>query len=439
MKNILIITYYWPPSGGSGVQRWLKFVKYLPQYGYKPFVYTVENGEYPVIDNTLEKDVPKEAVVIKKTIWEPYSFYKKFTGQKKNEKLGHGFVGVKKQSGIKKTLHNVALWVRGNFFIPDARVFWIKPSVSFLLNYIRENNIEYVVSTGTPHSLHLIALALKRQNNIKWIADFRDPWTGVYYLKDMKLSKRSMKKHLALEKEVLLNSDIITTVGPNLGKNLTKLIAEKDISNKIKIIPNGFDFELDESIKTELDSKFTIVYIGLFSKEQNHPSFWQALNECVKEDALLKNNLELKFIGNIDGSIDQAINDNSLLPFYNKIGFVSHTEAVAYQRSAQVLLLSINNYPGAKEMLTGKLFEYISSGRPILCLGPKDGDAAAIIDETNTGVVCEWNDKEAIKNSIKKYFQLYQDKQLQIISKNVEKYHRKNLTKQLSLLLENLQ
>jgi glycosyltransferase involved in cell wall biosynthesis len=438
MKNILIITYYWPPSGGSGVQRWLKFVKYLPQFGYKPFVYTVENGEYPVLDNSLEKDIPKEAVVIKKPIWEPYGFYKKFTGQKKNEKLGHGFVGVKNKSGFKRVMHHTALWVRGNFFIPDARVFWVKPSVAFLKDYIKKNNIDVVVTSGTPHSLHLIALALKKQCGIKWLADFRDPWTGVYYLKDMKLSNSSMRKHLVLEKEVLLQSDVITTVGPNLGENLAKLVSEKDISNKIKIIPNGYDFELDDSTKIELDKKFTIVYIGLFSKEQNHPMFWKALKECIDEDAKLKESLELKFIGNIDSSIEQAISDNWLLTHYNKIGFVSHKEAVAFQRSAQVLLLSINDYPGAKEMLTGKLFEYISSGRPILCLGPKDGDAAAIINDTNTGIINEWNDLAAIKSCIKNYFALFQEGKLNVEAKNLGKYHRKSLTGGLVKILESI-
>ncbi|MFY8186192.1 MAG: glycosyltransferase [Bacteroidia bacterium] len=237
---------------------------------------------------------------------------------------------------------------------------------------------------------------------------------------------------------MLFQSDVITNFGPNLGKNLAKLVSEKDISTKIKVIPNGYDLELDGSQKIELDKKFTIVYIGLFSKEQNHPVFWKALSECVAEDDELKNNLELKFIGNIDGSIEQAIHDNDLLFAFNKIGFVSHKEAVAFQQSAQVLLLSINNYPGAKEMLTGKIFEYISSGRPILCLGPKDGDAAAIINKTNTGVVNEWNDLAAIKSSIKNYFKLFQEGKLKVEAKNLEKYHRKSLTEELVKILENI-
>jgi glycosyltransferase involved in cell wall biosynthesis len=435
MKDVLIITYYWPPSGGSGVQRWLKFVKYLPQFGYVPHVYTVENGEYPVIDYSLEKDIPKEAIIIKKPIIEPYGFYKKLLGHKKNKKLGHGFVGERNKSGFKKLMHSFALWVRGNFFIPDARVLWVKPSVEFLSDYVKSNNIKTIISTGTPHSMHLIAQGVKQRTGVKWIADFRDPWTGVYYLKDMKLSNSSFQKHLKLEKEVLLNCDVITTVGNHLAKNLLALVKEKDITDKIVVLPNGFDRELNFEQHNELDKKFSIVYIGLFSKEQNHPDFWRALSSCVDDNADFAKDLELKCVGNIDPSIEEAIIENNLLPYFKKVGFVSHSEAENYQRNAQVLLLSINNYPGAKEMLTGKLFEYIASGRPILCLGPQDGDAAAVINNTSTGEIAEWDDENKIKSILKKYYALYKSNDLNAHPIHLEKYHRKNLTEALTKLL----
>jgi glycosyltransferase involved in cell wall biosynthesis len=435
MKDVLIITYYWPPSGGSGVQRWLKFVKYLPQFGYVPHVYTVENGEYPVIDYSLEKDIPKEAIIIKKPIIEPYGFYKKLLGHKKNKKLGHGFVGERNKSGFKKLMHSFALWVRGNFFIPDARVLWVKPSVEFLSDYVKSNNIKTIISTGTPHSMHLIAQGVKQRTGVKWIADFRDPWTGVYYLKDMKLSNSSFQKHLKLEKEVLLNCDVITTVGNHLAKNLLALVKEKDITDKIVVLPNGFDRELNFEQHNELDKKFSIVYIGLFSKEQNHPDFWRALSSCVDDNADFAKDLELKCVGNIDPSIEEAIIENNLLPYFKKVGFVSHSEAENYQRNAQVLLLSINNYPGAKEMLTGKLFEYIASGRPILCLGPQDGDAAAVINNTSTGEIAEWDDENKIKSILKKYYALYKSNDLKAHPIHLEKYHRKNLTEALTKLL----
>ncbi len=434
--KVLIITYYWPPSGGSGVQRWLKFVKYLPSFGVKPYVYTVENGEFPILDETLQNDVPKEAVIIKKPIWEPYGFYKKISGQK-NKKIAHGFVSEKK-STIKKLVHGVSVFVRGNFFIPDARKFWVKPSAKFLEDYIKENKIDIIISTGPPHSMHLIALKLKQKCNVKWIADFRDPWTGVYYLSEMKLTGLAFNKHRKMENDVLLNADSIVTIGPNLKLNLAKLINQKDISSKISIIPNGFDFEYNSAPSDNLDKEFSIVYLGLFSKEQNHPAFWKALNELCSEDEVFKSKLKIRLVGKIDSSIEQEIELNGLTSVYEKLDYVPHHEVRKMQRNSQVLLLSINRYPNAKEMLTGKLFEYIGSNRPILCLGPTDGDAAAIINETKTGYVCNWDDIKAMKDCLKKMFAAYQNNELTIHPINVENYSRKNLTRKLVEILNQL-
>ncbi len=433
MKKVLIITYYWPPSGGSGVQRWLKFAKYLPAFNYQPVIYTVENGEYPIIDPSLEKDIPKEAIVIKKPIWEPYTFYKRFTGQHKNKSFRHGFVGEQPKGKLTQLLTDIAIYIRGNFFIPDARVFWVKPSVRFLKNYILENNIELIITTGTPHSLHLIGLQLKKELKVKWLADFRDPWTGVYYLKNLKLSAASFKKHRQLENEVLLNADLIITVGENLKKNLSALVSPENISDKIKVIANGYDTEI-ENKQVAQPEKFSLVYLGLFSKEQNHPLFWEALAELMREVPGLKNDLLLKFIGKTDPSIIQSIEKNGLSNYYEQVAHVHHTEVPRFQKEAALLLLSINNYPNAKEMLTGKLFEYIGSGRPILCIGPKDGDAAAVIKYTHTGLTCEWDNKAEIKKTLMHFYTLFNDQQLYTNSQHVEEYSRYALTKKLAAL-----
>ena len=187
MKKVLIITYYWPPSGGAGVQRWLKFAKYLSDFGWEPIIYTVENGEYPVLDYDLLDEVPKGITVLKTPIWEPYSIYKKFTGRKKEDKINSGFLSEKKNP---KLLEKLSIWIRGNLFIPDARKFWIKPSVNFLTNYLIDNPVDIVVSSGPPHSSHIIALKLKEKNKLPWLADFRDPWTNIYYYKELLLNKK---------------------------------------------------------------------------------------------------------------------------------------------------------------------------------------------------------------------------------------------------------
>ena len=189
MKRVLIITYYWPPSGGSGVQRWLKMSKYLPEYGWQPVIYTTENAEYPIVDPSLEKDVSPEAEVIRRPITEPYTFYKKFLGIKQEETVKVGFTQEEKKKKSWKS--GLSMWIRGNLFIPDARRWWVKPSVKYLKKYLQEHPVDAIISTGPPHSMHLIAMKLKEATGLPWIADFRDPWTEIDYYQDLHLTRRS--------------------------------------------------------------------------------------------------------------------------------------------------------------------------------------------------------------------------------------------------------
>ncbi|MBC7863828.1 MAG: glycosyl transferase family 1 [Bacteroidia bacterium] len=438
LKKVLIITYYWPPSGGSGVQRWLKFAKYLPEFGWEPIIFTVENGEFPVIDESLLKEIPKGLTVIKKPIWEPFNLYKKFTGQKKEEKFGHGFAAEKKSGGFKKTLQNTAVWVRGNYFIPDARKFFIKPSIEFLEKYLKENNITHVITTGPPHSMHLIGLGLKKKLNIKWIADFRDPWTGVYYFKDLKLSNSSFNKHRELENEVLLNADKIISVGKNLKINLDELAGKEKMKDRSVVITNGYDFDLKEN-KTQLSgSEFSITYTGLFSKDQNHDALWEAMGELLEENKEFRKALKIKTYGKIDASILIALEKNGLQNNFEKFEYIPLNEIGEVQRRASLLLLCINHYPGEKEMLTGKLFDYICSNRPILNVGPLDGDAADIISETQTGETFVRTDKAGIKNFLAASFEKFKKNELKISPKAIEKYSRRELSRKLSEELNSL-
>lgn len=278
MKRVLIITYYWPPSGGSGVQRWLKMSKYLPEYGWQPVIYTALDAEYPVEDRTLERDIPAEAEVIKRKIVEPYTFYKRFLGIKNEQKIKVGFIneGERKQ-GWKE---NLSLWVRGNLFIPDARCWWIKPSVRYLKKYLKEHPVNAIISTGPPHSMHLIALKLHKALNIPWIADFRDPWTEIDYYDQLHLTPRSDRKHHKLEHEVLTQADQVVTVAPDGARRLEALGA-----CNVKTIYNGFDWN-DEDRSTETrpqNEKFNLTYIGVLSKIQNPENLWEAIGELVEE------------------------------------------------------------------------------------------------------------------------------------------------------------
>ncbi|MCF6130758.1 glycosyltransferase family 4 protein [Flavobacterium wongokense] len=419
-KKLLIITYYWPPAGGPGVQRWLKFVKYLPDFNVQPIVYIPENPTYPIIDNGLVSEVSEKAVILKNKITEPYGLAS-FFGKSKTKKISSGIIpNQKKQSFLEKAL----LWVRGNLFIPDARFLWVKPSVSYLKKYIQENNIDTIVTSGPPHSLHLIGLQLKKDLDVKWFADFRDPWTTIGYHKALKLSSYAEKKHKALEKEVLNSSDTIIVTSKT-----TKTEFEALTSKPIEVITNGYDVEKVE--KQSLDEKFTLAHIGSFLSDRNPKILWQSLQELVSENVDFKNDFRLKLIGATSQEVLDSISEFGLNDYMQNLGYLSHKEAVEHQRKSQVLLLIEIDSDDTKSIIPGKLFEYMVSERPIVAIGPKDSDFAEIITSTNTGVFFTYDEKEALKAQLLKYYQEYQNQNLNVNAVGLQKYSRKNLTEQL--------
>ncbi len=432
MKKVLIITYYWPPSGGAGVQRWLKFVKYLREYGWEPVVYTPENPEIPAFDISLEKDIPENLTVLKTKIREPYSAYKRFVGRKKDDKIKTGFLSEKKNPSL---LEKISVWIRGNLFIPDARKFWIKPSIKYLTNYLKNNPVDALVSTGPPHSMHLIALGLKKKLDIPWLADFRDPWTNIDFYHDLMLSKNADKKHSKLEHEVLSVADSITVISPSMANDFNRLC-----QRNYSVITNGFDKSDIGQNELELDMKFSISHIGSMVKTRNPEILWQALHEIIIENRNFEKDLEIKLIGQVDYSVDQSMKKFKIDQFVKKTDYLPHDEVVKIQQKSQLLLLLINNTPNSKMVLTGKLFEYLNSGRPILCIGPKDGDAARIIKETKTGIIADFNEKTKIKSEILTFYKDFLSNKIdnKYKGKNIDKYSRKVLTGDLALLLNEI-
>ena len=422
MKKVLIISYYWPPSGGAGVQRWLKFAKYLPSFGWQPHVYTPENPEAPAQDDSLLKDIPQEVVVVKQPIFEPYGFYKKFTGNKKN--VNAGFLSENKDSR-KKFTEQLSIWVRGNMFIPDARKFWIKPSIKFLKEYIEKEGIEIIISTGPPHSMHLIALGLKKQLNIKWIADFRDPWTNIDFYKDLMLTKAADKKHHRLEKEVLQTADEVVTIGKTMAKEF-----ENIRNSEVRVITNGYDaddFEWKE--KTESD-KFIIVHVGSINADRNHKIFWQALKEICDENQDFNKYLQLRFIGKLDYSVIESVEQFNLKDQFEQVEYVSHDKVKDYLFESDVLYLPLNNTPNAKGILSGKFFEYLAVGKSILGIGHPQGDAAEIMTEVKAGSMIDFDNYQGVKDFLLQEFSKRNEVK-SIDLENRKGYSRKSLTADL--------
>ena len=423
-KKLLIITYYWPPAGGPGVQRWLKFVKYLPEFDVQPIVYVPENPTYPILDQQLESEVSDKAIILKKSIFEPYQLAS-FLSKNKTKKISSGIIpNQKKQSLLEKLM----LWVRGNLFIPDARVFWVQPSVSFLEKYIQENEIDTIITSGPPHSLHLIGLELKQKLNITWLADFRDPWTTIGYHKSLRLSHFAAKKHKQLESQVLNSADTIIVTSKT-----TKADFQVFTTKPIEVITNGFDIEKVD--KQTLDTKFSLAHIGSFLSERNPQILWESLVELCHELPDFKTHLEIKLIGAVSQEVLETIAQFGLHSYLNNLGYVSHAEAVAHQRKSQVLLLIEIDSQDTKSILPGKLFEYLVSERPIVAIGPMGSDFAEIITNTNTGVFFEYSEKAKLKQTIQEYYTQFLQGNLQSHAIGLQQYSRKNLTQQLVELL----
>ncbi len=432
MKKVLIITYYWPPTGGSGVQRWLKMSKYFKENGWEPVIYTPENPEGGALDKSLLKDVPHDVKVIKRKILEPFELYKKLTGRKKGEMIGTGFLSEKETPSVAEKF---SVWVRGNFFIPDARMLWVKPSYRFLKRYLKSHPVDLVVSTGPPHSMHLIALKLKEKLNIPWVADFRDPWTGIDFYDQLMLTHWADRKHHKLEKRVLKTADRVVTVNWNLAADLAETA-----KRKVDVVTNGYDEDDYGFIdKIKADDMFTICHLGSMNKDRNHKIFWKTLGELVSENEQFKRKLSVILIGATDIAARNMIKEYDLEKHVQTVKFMEHEEALKTAAKAQLLFLPLNNTPNAMGITPTKLFEYLSLKRPILCIGPEDGDAARIIKETQSGVVTGFENFDKIKKSLKDYFEEYKSNgYLHVDSGKTEQYSRRILAGKMSTIFNDL-
>jgi hypothetical protein len=424
MKKALIITYYWPPAGGPGVQRWLKFVKYLRDYKIEPIVYIPENPEYPILDKSLSGEVPENITILKNKIFEPYALAKLFS-RKHTSVISSGIIA---ESGKQNLLQKLFLYIRGNYFIPDARKFWVKPSVNFLSEYIDKHNINTIITTGPPHSLHLIGLELKRKHKLNWIADFRDPWTQIGYHEKLRLTNRSREKHLELEKKVLLGANHIITTSFT-----TKAEFEKKTSRPITVITNGYDI-LNQS-EVHLDTHFSIAHIGSLLSGRDPKNLWHVIGELLTENRNFAGDLNIKLVGAVSDEVVLSMKDFGLENYIEISGYVSHKEALKIQQSAQVLLLIEIDSEETRGIIPGKLFEYMAAKRPILAVGPKEWDVEKILKETSAGNYFNYNERKNLKTQILNYYELFKQDELKSESKNIEKYSRSKLTGDLAKLL----
>ena len=431
MKPILIITYYWPPSGGSGVQRWLKFVKYLPKLGYQPIVLTVDPdyAAYSIIDKSLLEEINRDAIVVCSKSKDPFKWYKKITRKKNIPQAG--FAGQKSVGSLEKAMR----FIRGNFFIPDARKGWNKYAYKEAKKIIDQYNIETVITTSPPHSTQLIGLRLKEELDLKWISDLRDPWTDIYYYNDLLHTSYAKKKDLRYEKATLEYADEVIVVSLAIKKMLSDKYPNLSRS-KFSVIPNGYDatdFKGASKTNNHSADKFTISYVGNMSENYPMQSFLSVFNELRINPI---GNILFDLTGSVNGFVDEYFKSNNIEKSFLFNGYLPHSKALEKLTSCNVLLLVIPSVKNNKGVLTGKLFEYLAAQKPILCLGPVDGDASKIIDECNSGKTFDYEDKNGIKNFLLEVLNNPKSYAFNNEEK-IKKYSRESLTKTLVTVINN--
>ncbi|GAA0879550.1 glycosyltransferase family 4 protein [Algoriphagus jejuensis] len=422
-RRVLIITYYWPPSGGSGVQRWLKFAKYLPDSGWEPVIFTPENPDFDLQDESLQKEIPSQLEVIKFPIWEPYQLFSKVKGKTKTHP---GRLLEQKDRGF---LEKAAIWMRANLLVPDPRVFWVKPSVKFLIELVKNGQFQAVITTGPPHSMHLIGLELKRKTGIPWITDFRDPWSQWEFLDQLPMTDVIRRRHQSLEQQVLGEANAVLTISPTFQIDLEKL-AER----KINLLTNGYDptdIPTDFSLKDKESGKLHLVYSGVIDSIRNPIPILKAMKEEFVETG---EEVRMTFVGKVSEHLREFVKADAWLVervFFP--GYVSHGEVFGFYAKADTLVLILTDTKNAQGNIPGKLFEYLATGVPVLALGDPEGDSAKILQEAGGGEVIRHEDFVKIQIALRKLMDGNIERESEV---KIDRFSRKSLTQDLAKILD---
>ena len=423
--KVLIFSYYWPPAGGPGVQRWLYFAKYLAEFGVQPTLVVPHGAQYPQLDDALMAEIPTDVRVHRVSISEPYRWISWLFPQS-TKNLSRGIV-PKKPNQIQRLL----LWIRGNFWVPDARVGWVSKAVHWANNQPDLLEYDWIITTGPPHSVHLIGAALSKKYDIKWLADFRDPWTGIHYHDKLRLLPYAQKKHQSLEQMVCQQADLLVATSPSTASSLDRLAGKQ----KTHCITNGFEPLVPPPCRLRNREGFVMAHIGALLAERNPLGLWAALAELVAESPEFSAGFSLELVGHVAPSVSAAIEAHKLQPWVKQQGYLPHQEARKAQWSADVLLLVEAAQPWASEIIPGKFFEYLETQKPILALGPERWDVHQILAQTDSGFWAESTDIPRIKLLILKFWQHHKDGLPATSPKNIEGYTRQNRTHQLAKLL----
>ncbi|RLC53227.1 MAG: hypothetical protein DRH79_03930 [Candidatus Cloacimonadota bacterium] len=420
MKKVLVIVYYWPPSGGAGVQRWLKFVKYLPQFDWQPTVITTSNGDYPAIDESLLKEVPEDIKVIRTKT----PTFGKWFSKAGEQSAPYGSLETSEEDSF---FRRFAIWCRLNLTVPDARVVWNKYALQAAFEEMRKFKYDLIITSGPPHSTHLIGRKLKNIFNVKWLVDFRDPWTKIDYLEKVNRFALTKKIDEKLEQKIINQCDRIISINKSILKGLKAI-------NKGIIIPNGFDPADFTEIEKKKTKKFQINYFGNITAERDPSIVLKAVNQIYSQFP----DIQINIWGNVSDEVKAdliSLDENKFVKFHN---YIPHDKMMRRMVNSSLLLLLINNVPNNLGILTGKIYEYLGAKVPVLGVGPIEGEAAKILNETRSGKMCDYSDQKAISEFISWQYSMWKKDEKPTASGEIDQYDRVHLTKNLAEVLESL-
>ncbi len=436
MKKFLFVTYYYPPAGGPSVQRIIRIIQFMAERGWDCQVLTVKNGDYTMRDPDLEKRLPRTVQVERMEFFEPYQWYRKFTGKKNDEKIPLAVLSAHEKAGLKERIANV---VRANFFIPDGRIGWYRPGVLAGIRLAwQDPEIQLIFSSGPPHTVHLIARRISQITGLPFIADFRDPWVNIDYYSHIWRNPLTVAIDKMLEGKVLKDAAAVTVVGPACRDQILENHPDIPVE-KTHIVYNGFDPDVyPKETVTPPDDKFVFTYVGNLPFNRYIPTFFQALEELKREGKINPKKFTLQFFGKIDPKVRAEIDKFAIGELLRFTDFVPHNQAIRAIVESHLLLLIINNTKTKKGIVPGKMFEYLASRRFVFAIGPRDGDAAKIYQETKAGAFFEYDDVEGMKKFLADFYEKREKGSWQPLpySEKIDQYRRSRQLEKLFQLFE---
>lgn len=435
MKNILVVSYYFPPSGGPGVQRVLKHVRYLRDFGYNPIILTVSNGTFPARDESLFKEIPDGTHVERTHIYEPYDIYRLLTGKKKGEAIDVNV--IKKEDQKRSFKEKAAEFVRATFFIPDARAMWRITARKAVDKLIEQYNIATIYSSSPPYTCSLIARDAKRRHGLKWVAGFRDPWTE--FLTTPKRWSLPASIDRVMEYSVFREADAVECAWEGIIKDALNKYPDLD-KGKFFHVPNGFDSNDFPTVGNNKTDKFTITYTGSMYGRRNPKSFLQAVTELIDSGEVSADKIHLRFVGRFGAEVHDMFDSFKYKSTLEIIGYVAHEKSIEMLLESDSLLLVVDEAKESEEIVPGKVYEYVGVKKPIIAIAPKDSAIASLLEETGTGLVSHQSDNTYTKSIFLQYYNawLNNTQALDFNHKAIQKYERRESAKMLAELFNRI-